>query len=237
MEEFPIPASIFLAPGSGQLHWVRDLAIAPGGHIWVTRHGVQSLTEFDPLTGKFSEAELQDFGVPDRISVAPDGRLWLTQASDAKTDKAFTRIAVFTPSARSHSIIAQQASHIAASATGVTIGGNPNGVSHLDAAGISIEREPGPFPWTASDLVATLPSGGTVLTNRLSSAAAVYDPLKKVWTLFKLQTRVLPVIPPEGITAPAVREAVAEVTDVAVGPNGEVWLAVPTKSEIVVVRP
>jgi streptogramin lyase len=231
---FAVPADTSFPVGKTG-NWIRDLALSADGHVWLSRASAGSLLEFDPKALTFSEHSLGVFGVPDRLHVARDGRVWATQAVAPVSLQEHTMVAVLDPSTSRVTTIPEAASDVAFTTTGVLVVGNVGGISHLDPSGTVLVRDAPPFPASASDVVVALPDGRVVISNRVSSSVAVSN--GTAWDVIKLPTKITPVFGPAGYQGPKTRETTAEVTDIEVAPDGDVWVAIPTYGSIAHFRP
>lgn len=232
-ERFELPASQIAVPNV-EGTWVRDLAVASDGTVWLSRHNAKSLLKFDSSSRAFQEFGLPSFGVPDRIYPAKDGRLWLTLARDAQM-QAHSSIALFDMLSGLAAPLPQRASAIASvggSAVLVGAGAEPR---LLDGAvGVISVRYGAPFVSTGSDVVDISSDGTIVLANRVSGSIAVRDASTSTWETFKLQSEM---VRPNGVfpgrTGPAMVEQKAEVTDIRIAPDGTIWAANPSYGRIV----
>jgi streptogramin lyase len=222
---YVIPTASAFEVNSEKGKWVRDLAVASDGAIWLSRQHATSLLRFDPVTTKYTEVGLGGFGVPDKIRLDSTGKLWLTLARDPVTMQELTRAAVFDPSTGATRVINEWAGGITFDAQGRGLILGKAGLVRVDGLGTIIDRLPAPALVSAADLV-TSANGKLVITSKATNSVAIYDETTRLWTIQKLPTHTGRIFSPPGYTGPTEVDMTEQITDAhTVGSN--VFLLAP----------
>lgn len=227
---YAIPHETQFQVGDGRGKWVRTLAAADDGTLWLAREHAASLLRFDPVTGSFDERGLPGFGVPNRSTVGPDGRVWLTLARDALTQQEHTKVAVFDPRTGAIQILPLPLWSISFDGDGLAVGLGLVGLMKVGATGEIVERQPTPHRVAASDMVQTR-GGRSVLTSRFNKVAS-FDWTTGAWSSEDLAVSTARMIGPPDYRGPRVIQTTAETTDVQIDSTRDVaWLLIASQKK------